>query len=186
MKICVVGAGAMGGLIGARLALAGEDVTLIARRAHLEAIKRDGLKLIMHDGGELLARDVKATDDMGEAGPQDLVIIAVKTHQIAGLARDMRALFGPETAVVTVQNGIPWWYFHKHGGEFEGHRIEVVDPDGEIDANIEADRIVGCVSYPAGAIVAPGVVRHVEGNRFPVGELDGVFSERVERISQHS
>ncbi len=184
MKICVVGAGAMGGLMGARLALAGEDVTLIARRAHLEAIKRDGLKLIMHDGSELLARDLKATDDMGEAGPQDLVIIAVKAHQIAGLARDMRALFGPETAVVTVQNGIPWWYFHKHGGEFEGHRIEAVDPDGEIDANIEADRIVGCVSYPAGAVVAPGVVRHVEGNRFPVGELDGVISERVERISQ--
>ena len=184
MKICVVGAGAMGGLMGAKLALAGEDVTLIARRAHLEAIKQNGLKLVMHDGAELVARDMKATDDMREAGPQDVVIIAVKAHQIAGLAGDMRALFGAETAVVTIQNGIPWWYFHKHGGEFDGRRIEAVDPDGEIDANIEADRIVGCVSYPAGAVVAPGVVRHVEGNRFPVGELDGATSERVERISQ--
>lgn len=184
MRICVVGAGAIGGLMGAKLALAGEDVTLIDVGAHLEAIKKNGLKLVMHDGAELVARDVKATDDMSEAGPQDVVIIAVKAYQIATLARDMRALFGPETAVVTIQNGIPWWYFQKHGGEYDGRRLEAVDPTGEIEANIEAERIVGCVVYPAGVVTAPGVVRHVEGNRFPVGELDGSQSERVERFSQ--
>ena len=170
--------------MGAKLALAGEDVTLIDVGAHLEAIKKNGLKLVMHDGAELVARDVKATDDMSEAGPQDVVIIAVKAYQIATLARDMRALFGPETAVVTIQNGIPWWYFQKHGGEYDGRRLEAVDPTGEIEANIEAERIVGCVVYPAGAVTAPGVVRHVEGNRFPVGELDGSQSERAERLSQ--
>ncbi len=184
MRICVVGAGAFGGLMGAKLALAGEDVTLIDVGAHLEAIKKNGLKLVMHDGAELVARDVKATDDMSEAGPQDVVIIAVKAYQIATLAPDMRALFGPETAVVTIQNGIPWWYFQKHGGEYDGRRLEAVDPTGEIEANIEAERIVGCVVYPAGAVTAPGVVRHVEGNRFPVGELDGSKSERAERLSQ--
>lgn len=184
MRICVVGAGAIGGLMGAKLALAGEDVTLIDVGAHLEAIKKNGLKLVMHDGAELVARDVKATDDMSEAGPQDVVIIAVKAYQIATLARDMRALFGPETAVVTIQNGIPWWYFQKHGGEYDGRRLEAVDPTGEIEANIEAERIVGCVVYPAGVVTAPGVVRHVEGNRFPVGELDGSQSERAERFSQ--
>ncbi len=164
MKICVVGAGAIGGLIGAKFALAGEDVTLIDVGAHLEAIKRDGLKLIMNDGAEVIARDVSATDDMSRPGPQDVVIIAVKAYQIAALSRPMRALFGPDTAVVTIQNGIPWWYFHKHGGEFDGRRIEAVDPAGEV--------------------IAPGVVRHVEGNRFPVGELDGASTERVERLSQ--
>jgi 2-dehydropantoate 2-reductase len=175
MRICVV---------GAKLALAGEDVTLIDVGAHLEAIRKNGLKLIMHDGAEVVARDVKATDDMSEAGPQDVVIIAVKAYHIAALAPKMRALFGPETAVVTIQNGIPWWYFQKHGGEFDGRRLDAVDPTGEIEANIEAERIVGCVVYPAGAVIAPGVVRHVEGNRFPVGELDGSQSERVERFSQ--
>ena len=149
MKICVVGAGAIGGLIGAKFALAGEDVTLVDVGAHLEAIKRNGLKLIMNDGAELVARDVSATDDMSRPGPQDVVIIAVKAYQIASLARPMRALFGPGTAVVTIQNGIPWWYFHKHGGEFDGRRIEAVDPAGEIDANIEVDRVIGKVRWCA-------------------------------------
>ena len=184
MKICVVGAGAIGGLMGGKLALAGEDVTLIDVGAHLEAIKKNGLKLVMQDGSELVARDVKATSDMSEAGPQDLVIVAVKAYQIAALARDMRALFGPDTAVVTIQNGIPWWYFQKHGGEFDGRRIEAVDPNGDIEANIEAERIVGCVVYPAGHVSAPGVIHQVEGNRFPVGELDGSSSDRAERIVQ--
>ncbi len=184
MKICVVGAGAIGGLMGVKLALAGEDVTLFARRAHLEAIRKNGLKLVMHDGEELVARDVKATDDMSEAGPQDLVIVAVKAHHIATLAPAMRALYGPDTTVVTVQNGIPWWYFQKHGGKYDGRRLETVDPTGEIEANVEADRIVGSIAYPAGAIVAPGVIKHAEGNRFPVGELDGSVGERLERISQ--
>lgn len=185
MKYCVIGAGAIGGLLGARLSLAGEDVTFIERPGpHLDAIKQKGLKLLMHEGEELLARDVKVIDDMTQAGMQDVVVIAVKAYQIPAIAARMRALFAPSTAVVTIQNGIPWWYFHKHGGEFEGRRLESVDPSGEIDANIEPDRIIGCVVYPAAEIVAPGVIKHVEGNRFPVGELDGSTSERVERISQ--
>jgi 2-dehydropantoate 2-reductase len=185
MKYCVIGAGAIGGLLGARLSLAGEDVTFIERPGpHLDAIKQKGLKLLMHEGEEVLARDVKVMDDMTQAGMQDVVVIAVKAYQIPAIAARMRALFAPSTAVVTIQNGIPWWYFHKHGGEFEGRRLESVDPSGEIDANIEPDRIIGCVVYPAAEIVAPGVIKHVEGNRFPVGELDGSTSERVERISQ--
>lgn len=185
MKYCVIGAGAIGGLLGARLSLAGEEVTFIERPGpHLDVIKQKGLKLLMHEGEELLARDVKVTDDMAQAGVQDVVIIAVKAYQIPAIAARMRALFGPDTTVITIQNGIPWWYFHKHGGEFEGRRLESVDPSGEIDANIEPERIIGCVVYPAAEIIAPGVIKHVEGNRFPVGELDGSTSERVEKIAQ--
>jgi 2-dehydropantoate 2-reductase len=185
MNYCVVGAGAIGGLLGARLSLAGEDVTFIERPGpHLDAIREKGLKLLMHEGEELVARGVKITEDMAQAGVQDVVIIAVKAYQIPAIAAPMRALFGPDTAVITIQNGIPWWYFHKHGGEFEGRRLESVDPSGEIDANIEPDRIIGCVVYPAAEIIAPGVIKHVEGNRFPVGELNGSTSERVERIAQ--
>ena len=130
MKICVVGAGAIGGLMGARFALAGQEVTLIDLGAHLAAIRGDGLKLIGPEGEEVVARELEATDDMAEAGPQDLVVIAVKAHQIAAMAPEMRALFGNDTAVLTVQNGIPWWYFQNHGGKFDGHRIEAVDLTG--------------------------------------------------------
>ncbi|MFQ6023063.1 MAG: 2-dehydropantoate 2-reductase [Acidiferrobacterales bacterium] len=185
MKISIIGAGAIGGLVGTKFSLAGEDVTFIERPgSHLEAINKNGLKLVLHDGEELVARDVKAIVDMDKAGVQDLVVIAVKAYQIPSIAAKMRALLGPSTIVITIQNGIPWWYFHKHGGEFEGQRIEAVDPTGEIDANIEPDRIIGCVVYPAAEVVAPGVIKHVEGNRFPVGELDGSHSERVEALSQ--
>lgn len=185
MKVCVIGAGAIGGLMGAKLSLAGEEVTFVERdKAHRDAINQNGLKLLMHDGEELVARGAKAVEDMDQVGPQDIVIIAVKAYQIPAVAAKMRTLFGPDTIVITIQNGIPWWYFHKHGGEFEGRRIEALDPTGEIDANIEPDRIIGCVVYPAGEVVAPGVVKHVEGNRFPVGELDGSNSERVEKVSQ--
>jgi 2-dehydropantoate 2-reductase len=185
MKTCIIGAGAIGGLIGARFALAGEQITFIERNtAHLDAINNKGLKLLMQDGEELVASEVKAVPSMDKAGTQDLVIIAVKAYQIPSIAPAMRALFGPETVVLTIQNGIPWWYFHKHGGEFDGRRIEAVDPNGEIDANIEPERIIGCVVYPAAEVVAPGVIKHVEGNRFPLGELDGSHSERVEAISQ--
>lgn len=184
MKICVVGAGAIGGYMGVKLALAGNDVTLIARGAHLEAIKKNGLKLILEDGTEQHARNVKATSVMAEAGPQDIVILALKAHQVAPVARDLRALFGPDTTLVATQNGIPWWYFQKHGGEFEGRRVETVDPNGEIMAAIEVERIVGCVVYPAAEIAAPGVIRHIEGNRFSVGELDGAETPRIKKISE--
>lgn len=184
MKICIVGAGAIGGYVGVKLALAGEDVTLIARGAHLEAIRKNGLKLILQDGAEHLARNVKATNKMSEAGAQDVIILALKAHQIEPVAKEIRALFKDDTVVVTMQNGIPWWYFQKHGGELDGRPVKTVDPNGVIAANIEAERLIGCVVYPATEIAAPGVIRHIEGERFPVGELDGSESDRVKRISE--
>ncbi len=184
MRICVVGAGAVGGLMGAKLALSGADVTLIDQGAHLAALRENGLKLVMEDGTEHLARPAKATDSFNEAGAQDLVILALKAHHIESVAPAMPALFGPETMVVTVQNGLPWWYFQRHGGEFDGRRLQTLDPGGVIEANIEAERIIGCVVYPAAEVTAPGVVHHVEGDRFPVGELDGSESDRVTSLSQ--
>jgi 2-dehydropantoate 2-reductase len=184
MRICIVGAGAIGGYLGARLALAGEQVTLIARGAHLEAIKRQGLTLQIADGSSEVATPALATDDMSAAGPQDAVIAAVKAHSLPALAPAMRALYGPDTIVVTAQNGIPWWYFRKHGGPYEGRRIEAVDPGGVIAAHTEVERVIGCVVYPAAALAGPGVVRHIEGERFTLGEPDGSKSERIQQLSR--
>ena len=138
----------------------------------------------MADGTEHLAADVRATDNYDEAGPQDLVVLATKAHQVEAVARDVPKLFGPETAVVTMQNGIPYWYFYKHGGAaLEGTRVQSVDPTGVVGECIPASRVIGCVVYPASELMAPGVVKHIEGDRFPIGELDGSSSERVNRIS---
>ena len=185
MKICVIGAGAIGGLLGVKLALAGEEVTFVERHeAHLSAINERGLALEGHDGARLIAKNVRATADIAAPGPQDLVIVAVKAHQIPQVAAGMQHLLGPKTMVMTVQNGIPWWYFQKTNGEFAGRRIEACDPDGEIERHIDPDRIIGCVVYPAGEVSAPGVIKHVEGDRFSIGELDGTKSERVEALAQ--
>ncbi len=184
MKIAIIGAGAVGGLVGARLALAGEQVTFVARGANLDAIRRNGMKLVMADGTEQVAKNIFATSDYGAAGPQDLVILATKAHQVEAVVHDVPRLFGPDTAVITMQNGIPYWYFQRLGGEFEGTPIRSVDPSGTIARRIPAERVIGCVVYPASELVAPGVVRHIEGNRFPVGELDGSITERVTRASQ--
>jgi 2-dehydropantoate 2-reductase len=184
VRYCIVGAGATGGFLGARLALAGEEVTLIARGAHLQAIRERGLTLREADGTERTARPALATDDLAEAGPHDVVFATVKAHQLPAVAPAMRALYGPDTVVVTAQNGIPWWYFHRHGGPHEGRRIEAVDPQGAIEANLEVERVLGCVVYPATELDGPGVVRHVEGERFTLGELDGQRTERALRISQ--
>jgi 2-dehydropantoate 2-reductase len=171
-------------MLGARLALAGETVTFVEKNAeHAHAIRTKGLRLEA-DGDAVVATNLDVTDDLGAPGPQDLVIIAVKAHQIPLLLPDIRKLFGAQTMVMTVQNGVPWWYFYKHGGPFDGRRIEAVDPDGVIDANIERDRIVGCIVYPAGEVIAPGVIHVVEGNRFSVGELDGSDSERIVALSE--
>lgn len=183
MKTCIVGAGAIGGLIGARLALSGEDVTLIARGPHLAAIREHGLKLISAEGDEQVARNVSATDKISAAGEHDVVVLALKAHQITEVAADLPALFGAETVVVTVQNGIPWWYFYKHGGEYDGKRLTSLDPDGAIERNIEARRIIGSIAYPAADKPNPGVIQHIEGLRFPLGELDGAKTERVKAIS---
>jgi 2-dehydropantoate 2-reductase len=184
VKIAIIGAGAIGGYVGVKLALAGEDVTFIVRGANLDAIRKNGMKLAMHDGTEHVAKDVKATNDYDEAGPQDIVILAMKAHQVEAVARDVPKLFGPETTVVTMQNGIPYWYFHKHGGPLEGSQVHSVDPSGMLAEMIPPQRLIGCVVYPASELVAPGVVRHIEGDRFPVGELDGSASQRVTRISE--
>jgi len=183
MKVAIIGAGAIGGYVGVKLALAGEDVTFIVRGANLSAIRRNGMKLIMADGSEHVAAGVRATNDYTEAGPQDLVILAMKAHQVEAVARDVPKLFGPDTAVVTMQNGIPYWYFEQHGGAFEGTRVNSVDPSGIVGECIPARRVIGCVVYPASELIAPGVVKHIEGDRFPVGELDGSSSERVNRVS---
>ncbi|HEY6282113.1 MAG TPA: 2-dehydropantoate 2-reductase [Burkholderiales bacterium] len=184
MKTAIIGAGAIGGYVGVKLALASEDVTFMVRGANLDAIRKNGMKLIMDDGTEHIARNVKATNNYDEASPQDLVILAVKAHQLEAVANDVPKLFGPDTVVVTMQNGIPYWYFHKHGGELEGSRMDSVDPTGLIGEKIPAQRVISCVVYPASKLVAPGVVKHIEGDRFPVGELDGSTSERVTRVSE--
>jgi 2-dehydropantoate 2-reductase len=184
MKIAIVGAGAIGGYVGAKLALAGEDVTFIVRGANLEAIRKNGMKLIMDDGTEHVATNVKATNNYADAGPQDMIILALKAHQVEAVANDLPKLYGPDTTVVTMQNGIPYWYFHKHGGKLDGHRVDSVDPTGIISEKIPAERVIGCVVYPASELIAPGVVKHIEGDRFPVGELGGSASERVTRISE--
>jgi 2-dehydropantoate 2-reductase len=184
MKIAIIGAGAIGGLVGAKLALAGEDVTFIARGANLDAIRRNGMKLILHDGTEQIARDVKATNDYAAPGVQDLVILAMKAHQVEAVADEVRKLLVPHTTIVTMQNGIPFWYFHQHGGLLAGTQVKSVDPTGTLSAKIPADRVLGCVVYPASELVAPGVVKHIEGDRLPLGELDGSNSERVNRVSE--
>jgi 2-dehydropantoate 2-reductase len=183
MKIAIIGAGAIGGYVGVKLALAGEEVTFIVRGANLEAIRKNGMKLVMHDGAEHVARDVKATNDYAAAGVQDLVILAMKAHQVEAVVDDLPKLIGPETLVVTMQNGVPFWYFHEHGGALAGSPVRSVDPHGRIGAAIPARQVIGCVVYPASELVAPGVVRHIEGDRFPVGELDGSPSERVQRVA---
>ncbi|RMD61588.1 MAG: 2-dehydropantoate 2-reductase, partial [Alphaproteobacteria bacterium] len=182
MRVCIVGAGAIGGLIAVRLALAGEEVTVIDCGAHLEAIRRNGLKLIWHDGTEYLATNLHATDSFAEAGAHDCIILALKAHHLPAVAPELNALYTPETTVVTVQNGIPWWYFQRHGGPYDGRRLETLDPDGVLEKNIDPQRIIGCVVYPAADVPTPGVIHHVEGDRLPIGELDGRESERIRRL----
>lgn len=184
MKIAIVGAGAIGGYLGAKLALAGEEVTFIARNRNLAAINADGFRLILEDGSEAHATTVRAVQRPVDAGPQDAVLLTVKAHQVADLLPDLRGLFGPDTIVVTMINGVPWWYFQRLGGPWEGRGLESVDPGGRIGAQIEPERIVGSVVYPASELVAPGVVRVIEGNRFTLGELDGSRTPRIEALSQ--
>jgi len=184
MKIAVVGAGAIGGYLGAKLSLAGEDVTFIARNKNLAAINTNGFRLILEDGSEQHAANVRAVQAMADAGPQDAVLLTLKAHQVRDVLPDLRALFGPDTMVVTMINGLPWWYFHKLAGPYEGRRLESVDPGGVIAAHIEPERVIGSVVYPAAELVAPGVVKVIEGNRFTLGEPDGSRSARIEALSQ--
>lgn len=183
MKIAIIGAGAIGGLVGARLALAGEEVSFLVRGANLEAIRRNGIKLIEADGTEKVSRDVVATNDYAEVGPVDVVVLAMKAHQVEAVLPELPKLIGPQTLIVPMQNGVPFWYFHGHGGALAGTTVKSVDPNGALMQQVPADRIIGCVVYPASELTAPGVVQHIEGERFPLGELDGRVSERVQRLS---
>jgi 2-dehydropantoate 2-reductase len=183
MKIAVVGVGAIGGYVGIRLALAGEDVTFIARGANLQALRANGIRLVMSDGTQESLPRVNATSDYAAAGPQDVIILAMKAHQLAAVAPDLPKLLGPDTVVVPMQNGIPYWYFHGQRGELAGARVHSVDPTGVIGENIPAERVIGCVVYPATELVSHGLIKHVEGNRFPVGEPDGTASDRVKRVA---
>ncbi len=181
MKICVVGAGAIGGMMAARLAQSGHEISIIARGAHLEAIRSNGLKYIEGDE-ELVVTDLVATAEMGEISDQDLVLLGVKAHQIEPIADKLMPMLSDTGVIVTLQNGIPWWYFQKLDGEYRDNIVRTVDPNGAIAAAVDPDRIIGCIAYPAATIDAPGVIRHIEGNRYPVGELDGSESDRVKAI----
>jgi 2-dehydropantoate 2-reductase len=182
MKICVYGAGAIGGLIGAHLARIGEDVTLIGRGEHLAAMRAKGLS-VSGFGGAFTVKP-RVTDDPAEAGPQDYVIVALKAHQVAGIADRMAPLLGPETAVVTAVNGVPWWYFHGVDGALRDRRLRSVDPEGKQWDLIGPRRAIGCVIYPAAEIVAPGQIRHIVNDRLTLGEPDGGASERVTALSR--
>ncbi|MFM8547039.1 MAG: 2-dehydropantoate 2-reductase [Betaproteobacteria bacterium] len=184
MKFAVIGAGGIGGYLGARLALAGETVSFIARGPNLQALRADGIRLIEEDGTERHAPDVRACQSPAEAGAQDVVLLALKAHQVAAVAPGLGALLGADTAVVTLQNGIPWWYFHKLPGPWEGRTLESVDPGGVIASHVDNARIVGSVVYPASELIAPGVVKVIEGNRFSLGAPDGTKSDRVQRVAE--
>lgn len=183
MKICIVGAGAIGGMLGVKLSLSGHDVTLILRGANLAAVQQNGLTLIEENGRELLAKPIKATADLAQAGVQDLVILGLKAHQVAAVAADLPPLMHSATRVVTMQNGIPWWYFHKLPGAYSGMPVRAVDPDGVIAQSIPIDSVIGSVVYPASEVIRPGVIKVIEGNRFTLGEIDGSDTPSLRAIS---
>ena len=184
MKICIVGAGSMGGMLGVKLHNIGEEVTLVARGPHLAAIKaQNGIKLIMNDGTEEFAEGVAATDDIRSIGHQDLVILAVKAHQIAPIVEDVNTLLADDSVLLTIQNGILWWYFQLHGGQFDGHVLQTIDPEGKLAKTLDPKKIIGSISYPAAEISAPGEITHIEGLRMPIGEIDGIEKERTRQLA---
>ena len=183
MKICVVGAGAIGGLLAIKLAKAGHDLTVIARGQNLKAIQEKGFQFIDEEGSSSTV-PMKAMSEIAKAGPQDLVILGMKAHQVAAVVEELPSLYQENTMVLTAQNGIPWWYFFKHGGEYEGKTIESVDPGGFIAQHLPVERVVGTIVYPAAEMIAPGVLKHIEGNRFSVAEIDNSVTPRIELLSK--
>lgn len=182
MKVGIVGAGAIGGFLGARLARAGVDVTLVARGPHLKAMRESGLRVI-DSGGEWTVR-VDATDDLAAVRDAGAVFVTLKAHSLPPVAVRLAASLGPDAVVVSAQNGIPWWYFQRHGGELEGIHLDTVDPGGVVANAIDPRQVIGCVVYTAAGLVSPGVVRHAEGERFSLGELDGSKSARILELSR--
>jgi len=177
----IAGAGAIGGYIGARLAKAGADVVLFARGPHLRAMEERGLRVVSADGDFEVRPAV--TGDLSTIGTADVVFLGVKAHGLTALAPGLRQLYGPNTVVVSTQNGIPWWYFHGHGGELDGLPLEHVDPGGVIAASIEPERVVGSLAYFATDIAEPGVIHHTEGNKLSLGEPNGTRTERTKAIA---
>ncbi len=183
MKIAIVGAGAIGGYLGVKLALAGNDITFVARGANLAAIAQNGMRLIEDGKPDLHATNVRAAS-VQDAGPHDTILLTMKAHQVAPVAADIEALCGPNTTIVTMQNGVPWWYFYGLQGEYQGTQLHSVDPDGTLWKLLKPERVIGSVVYPAAELVAPGVVKLIEGNRFTLGEPNGEKSERVAALAQ--
>ncbi|MBP2298845.1 2-dehydropantoate 2-reductase [Azospirillum picis] len=182
MKICIYGSGAIGGYLGVRLHQAGAEVSLVARGAHLAAMRENGVTLLM--GEERTVVRPRCTDNPADLGPQDYVVVALKAHSVPGVVPAMQPLLGDHTAVVTAVNGIPYWYFYGTGGAFDGRILETVDPDGAQWHGLGPQRAIGCVVYPATEVVEPGVIQHVYGDKFSLGEPDGSRSERVTALSQ--
>ena len=181
MKFAIVGAGAIGAFAGAMLARSGEDVTLVARGPHLRAMQQHGVR-VRGEIGDFEAHP-QATDDPATVGPVDVVLLTLKAHSLTAMAPRLAPLMGPDTCVVSAQNGIPWWYFYRHGGEWEGTHLETVDPGGVIGQSIDPARVIGCVVYPSTNLVEPGIVWHIEGTRFAIGEPDVSKSERCRRLA---
>jgi len=181
MKICIYGAGAIGGYMGAKLAMAGAEVSLIARGPHLQAMREKGLTLI--EGGNRETVAVTATEDPADLGVQDYVIVTLKAHSVPGVVEKMQPLLGPDTTVVMGVNGVPWWYFYELEGPYRDMRLEAVDPGNVQWDGIGPERVLGCVVYPAADVPEPGVVNHVEGNRFSLGEPSGEKTPRAEALA---
>ena len=187
MTFAVVGAGAIGGYIGACLARAGADVVLFARGPHLAAMQARGLRVIGTPGEDAIDGfhvQPRVAPTLDEIGPVDVVILGLKAHQLTGIAGSLGVLFTPETVVVSTQNGVPWWYFQRLGGPMDGWTLESVDPGGVIGRAIDPARVIGSLAYFSTEIVEPGVIRHIEGNRLSLGEPDGTRSERARRIAE--
>jgi 2-dehydropantoate 2-reductase len=182
MKICIFGAGAIGGLMGVQLARAGADVSFVARGAHLAAMRERGARLLMD--GETYSAPVRCTSDPRELGVQDYVIVTLKAHSLPGVVESMQPLLGKHTAIVTGVNGIPYWYFYQHGGKFAGTRLASIDPDGSQWSRLGPERAIGCVLYPAAEIVEPGLIRHVYGKKFPIGEPSGERTPRIQQLHE--
>ena len=182
MRICIYGAGAIGGYVGAQLALAGADVSLVARGPHLKAMRENGLRLRI--GGEEKVARVNATDDPAELGPQDCVFVALKAHSIPAVVDQMTTLLGNDTSIVTAVNGIPYWYFYKHGGTLAGTKLQSVDPGGTQWDKLHPERAIGCVVFPATEVAEPGIIQHIYGDKFPIGEPSGEKTERVQALSK--
>jgi 2-dehydropantoate 2-reductase len=182
MKVCIFGAGAIGGYMGVKLAKAGADVSLVARGPHLAAMQEKGLTLI--EEGETTTVPVTASDDPAALGVQDYVIVTLKAHSVPPVVSKMAPLIGQDTTIVSGVNGVPWWYFHKLEGAHEGTRLDSVDPGNVQWDGFGPDRVLGCVVYPAAEVIEPGVIKHIEGNRFSLGEPDGSKSDRAQALSK--